>query len=270
MTALCKFTPINAAHAIVEAGWLIAFSSPLTIDEIALMKAAAFVLKDDLPKIDEIKKFEAIVDAQNPGSPTMKQEDGGFEMQRIRPDGAIDWALRVANDTISVHCFDYTRWNDFQEKAFRFFSVLCQPINASSNTPVLTALRYTDRFICEDDANYNAESLLKRNSGYLPENIFQAGSLWHSHSGWFEQKSFLNQLNIESGYVHLSGHQKTTVTLQHNIVFRSTDSDKNLFPTEGTDLKPVAEKMHIMNKQVLAQLLVPSLVKQINLNIKES
>jgi hypothetical protein len=95
------FQPINKAHSIVEIMFFVSFSQELPHGAIAALQSLREEFKADLPRYNELKTVRFNF-AGNVGEPALNQVVyqmvGGFELQRIKPDGTVEWMLRVAEN----------------------------------------------------------------------------------------------------------------------------------------------------------------------------
>lgn len=129
------FKPINSAHAIVECTIFFEFV-PIFNQAIRerFVNNLASQLKNDLPKVETKNIVETAITMQDgKSSGFLKEELSGVELQRIRPDGTLEWMLRTTQNTISVHNLDYTRWDDIWKEAKKYLQAAFKQVQGSEN-----------------------------------------------------------------------------------------------------------------------------------------
>ncbi len=220
------FEPVNKSHSIVEVVLFVHFDKAFPPNTIERMTSLRFDLEEEFPKYDELKKIEAQFSAGPDTQPgRFVQEIGGIELKSIKRDGNIEWMLRVRDNSISVHCLDYSEWNTIWERSHSYFSKSFNRIKDADVNITNIGLKYIDRFIFKsEEENYDASQLFKTESNLLFPRAFKSDMLWYCHSGWFENLSnntnCLNQLNIDANYMHVAGHRSHVTTIDHNAIIR--------------------------------------------------
>ena len=265
-----SYSPINKAHSIVETVFFIQFNKPFSDSTKSKLIAIGDDLKDQLPKSNLINKtaFKFDMSALN-NSSVNEIEVVGIELQKTNDDGSLSWMLRIAEDIISVHCLDYTRWDDVWEKAKYYLNKSREHIGGRDNFISCIGLRYIDRFCYNGKPNEsNLKELFKSNTHYISQTAFDNGPLWHCNSGWFEKPNddikYLNQLNVSADYLSIDGDNKTlSITIDHNISAIVEQHDDN----KHQDLTSFMNNLHDKNKQLLALLLTDKITNQINLSL---
>ena len=112
-----SYSPINNAHSIVETVFFIQFSPPFGPSTIKKLISLQDELKKQFPKSNPIKKTAFKLDLTEGVQTVVNEaESVGIELQSTRADGSLEWMLRTAEDTISVHCLDYTRWDEVWQR----------------------------------------------------------------------------------------------------------------------------------------------------------
>ena len=160
-----SYSPINKAHSIVETVFFIQFNKPFSDSTKSKLIAIGDDLKDQLPKSNLINKtaFKFDMSALN-NSSVNEIEVVGIELQKTNDDGSLSWMLRIAEDIISVHCLDYTRWDDVWEKAKYYLNKSREHIGGRDNFISCIGLRYIDRFCYNGKPNEsNLKELFKSN-----------------------------------------------------------------------------------------------------------
>ncbi len=275
------FKPINSAHAIVECVIFFEFAPVFNQDvRERFVNNLASQLRNDLPKV-ETKNIVKTAIAMQDGKPSgfLEEELSGVELQRIKPDGTLEWMLRTTQNTISVHNLDYTRWETIWKEAKRYLQAAFEKVQGSENFVNSMGIKYIDRFVYDDAVNdYQLSYLFSEETDLLAKKLFTSSPLWHSHIGWFEDVGItnlpcLNQINIDGTYANFSGSKKPVVTIEHNAILRAGSNLDSIFSylsqqeedKDNTKLDQIMHTLHIVNKSVLSSLLNDKMKTNINL-----
>lgn len=262
-----SYSPINNAHSIVETVFFIQFSpafAPSTIRKLISVKEE---LKEQFPNSNPINKTDFKIDlVEGCQSVVNKTESVGIELQRTRADGSLEWMLRTAEDTISIHCLDYTRWNEVWQQAETYLIKALGHIEGSDSFVSSIGLRCIDRFLYEDDPEQSdLTKLFIRDTPYIVKTAFTHGPLWHCHSGWFESLNglqCLNQLNVNADFANIKGNKTLSITVDHNAI-AIVEQNSN----QKTNLSSTMNQLHVKNKRLLIDLLTKQMAKRINLSL---
>lgn len=263
------FQPMNKGHAIFEVVFFFEFSQ-MPIDVLTPMLASYDNLAGSLPKIDQMPSM------------LFNQSGNGFEMiqfpgvewKNIRADGTPDWVVQFVPNAISVHCLEFTRWDDVWPRVYGILSTIFA--NASPAVSFLTAvgLRYVDRFDFNGNvADYNVRGLIRNGSPHISENVKDHGPRWHNYTGWFEEFSeigteALQQLNIDA--VEQLDPKLQIISITHNASVRkqySGELDKYLEFThiENSPIATFMNAAHNSNHKLLRELLTDDMLERIGL-----
>ena len=150
MHSKLSYSPINDAHAIVEVVMFVHFAPDFGESTIRKLIGVEHDLKDELPKVTPIQKFVFGVSPEH-GSQIMQQQPIGIEMQSIRRDGSLEWMLRTTENTIAVHCLDYSRWDKVWQQAKGYLYKAFRHLEGSGSFIGSVGLKYIDRFLCDVD-----------------------------------------------------------------------------------------------------------------------
>jgi uncharacterized protein (TIGR04255 family) len=273
------FEPVNNAHAIVEMVLFCQFEPEL--DELTISRLME--LEDDTDLNNERTKFQKIQGNQlqmgAPGITSFQIKSVGIEMRRMGPNGEPEWILRTGPHAISVHCLDYTRWDDVGAQARAFLQKVLHKIGATESTLAGLGLKYVDRFSYRgSDEQYDPALLFRQDTTLLHKRAFESKMRWHCHSGWFErlkdlekeELECLNQVNVDAAFLTVSGARRHMTTIDHNAVVRGLNvenlaaflaSDKD----EDALLIRLTEALHLVNKRVLIDLLADEMATRIHL-----
>jgi hypothetical protein len=130
------------------------------------------------------------------------------------------------------------------------------------------ALQYTDSFTWKDDPELlDLSQVFRPGSRYIPANAFDQPGAWHSHHGYVEggshpaEKERLNNINVNVSDV--AGERTIQITTVHRAVL-----DKPLRASNNKYLELIESlqnKLHIDNKDILAQVLSDAVAQKIKL-----
>lgn len=275
------FTPINKAHAIVEVVFYIQFDPYFQDQTIRRLIEVEHELKDELPKSSPVSRIETTLEMGSAVQAVRSVEKPvGIHLQRIKPDGGVEWMLRTTENVIGVHCLEYSTWKEVWERARKYFLTTLKQIEGESNFISSVGLKYVDRFLYEGVENkYDPSLLFNRDTDLIVKKAFSTSPLWHCHIGWFEESptffdcKLLNQLKIDSAYANISGQKRSLITIEHDAIVQIEDNVNNgklsyLTDRSGDEcnyLDKLMEKLHTSNKDVLKNLLAEQMARQISL-----
>jgi hypothetical protein len=131
------------------------------------------------------------------------------------------------------------------------------------------SLQFVDMFETAE-ASYDLRDLFTENP-YLSPMAFTSGELWHSHVGWFDRSDklglSLNNLNVDARQTEARGQVMNAVTILHVQQLRFASPLQA--PENGSgfwnSLETSMQRLHILNKQVLAAMLNPEMTSKISL-----
>ena len=224
-------------------------------------------LKEQFPNSNPINKTAFKFDLAEGGQTFMNEaESVGIELQSTRADGSLDWMLRTAEDTISVHCLDYTRWDEVWQRAEAYLIKALGHIDGSDSFVSSIGLRCIDRFLHEDNPEQSdLTKLFNQDTPYIVKTAFTHGPLWHCHSGWFEglnSLQCLNQLNVNADFANINGNKTLSITVDHNAI-AIVEQNSN----QKMNLSSIMNQLHVKNKRLLIDLLTKQMAKRINLSL---
>lgn len=271
-----SYSPINDAHAIVEVVMFVQFAPDFGESTIRKLIQIEYDLRDDLPKITPIQRLAfSVLPAQGPQ--IVQQQPVGIEMQSMRRDGSLEWMLRTTENTIAVHCLDYSQWDKVWQKAKDYLDKAFKYLDGSESFVAAVGLKYIDRFLCNVEPEQSHMSdLFDPDTDLIFKRAFSTGPLWHCHTGWFDDLSAakmqcLNQLNVDAGFSNIHGNRKLVITVDHTAVAQMLP-DKNglsvLKQENGSDglfFEDIMGELHQQNKAMMAKLLSKQMAKIISL-----
>ncbi|WP_259757446.1 TIGR04255 family protein [Pseudomonas sp. GCEP-101] len=271
------FEPIKKSHAIAETIFFFEFANRLIANQ-KKMESLKSNLADLFSEFDETKSVQ--ITLENSETPSIQQNSDAIQMvRRNATSNALEWIVRIAGPSISIHCLEYYRWAP--AKQF-FLDVLKRVLEAlDTQEPLLGGgLRVLDRFRFMPSAGkYNISELLDPESVYVSDHVFSSGERWHVYTGWFEpgkleSTEVLSQLNLDSSYTTSSdGELQSFVTLDHTLSLRDSENKVSKSPlgalSDGKKVLDSAselfEAFHLCNKSVIFNVLNKKIAEQMNL-----
>lgn len=179
------FQPANEQHAIVEVVFQLGLQRPLNPGEVERLVGAHGRWKADLPRINRVGTFQFVI-GNTPGVMPITPS-GGVSFEAVKKDGTIEWRLKAEENTLTVNCLSYTRWNDIWTKSRDFLQQSCETILVADNAVRTYSLQYIDMFKWEGDPiRYDLSELLRSDSELVPSGLFKRGALWHCFQGWYQ------------------------------------------------------------------------------------
>lgn len=191
---------------------------------LAPMREFVFAGAQHLGVPADPKQFESVPSQVLP--PQFIARNGGFDLQRFDPKGAIAWALSVRPQFISVNCTAYDRWKNVKPQAIKILRPFVDAAMAKGALIGAIGLQYQDAFRLLDGPSPEATRELFRSNGYyLPMHIFEQPSLWHCHQGWFstspDERRVLN--NVATEVSQVNGPYFARIGGQHRLFATAAD-----------------------------------------------
>lgn len=262
-----QFKPKSNEHAIVEVVVGLQLAREIPRAEIEAIAAAQNKFPD-LPKVGRTSAIQFVVGGENLISPPAAIQFGGITMDRIKPDGSLDWRLKIEGNSIFVNCLSYDNWTNVSRKAFGYLREVGAFLNKDSQVASVL-LQYIDVFEWDgDDNKYSADLLFARESNLLPKSIWDKGSLWHLYQGWYrsekwpEVRRMLERAHIDSIQ---SDAQIITVKIDSWHSFELAQPTP-LLPLLNKDIEQMFNILHNSNIDLLKSLLTADMAKRIGLN----
>ena len=272
-----EYLPYAGTNAIQEAVIGVHFRSNLSSPDVKRARTAAEAdLKNTFPRSEDI--HEGQVTIENTNQDFVRIEHGGatrlsgFQLSKTGADGKPSRVLRMVTNLLTVHFMKYDRWGPTLFDSLQYIETILPRLNLERNALQAFSLRYIDRFTFDgppDDAK--ASLLINEASLYVAIRCFDAGPLWHCHSGWFETfgdgSRVLNQLNLGSAMVD----NAPTVTIDHNLICqmsRPHNTVESFFESAGGEslgFEASLGHLHDMNRSVLSDILLSDVSRRIGL-----
>lgn len=197
-------------------------------------------------------------------------DQGGFEFHDAEPSTKSKWSLSVNRDFVAVVCSDYDRWNPAKTVALSYLQPVFELLQKHSIELDSVALQYVDSFEvlgAMDKKDAVSAVLNIDNSEFFSPVLKSLPDFWHIHQGWFDKSQadtkLLNTLNVDFGasdgknLVKIHGIHKNTLK-----AFSSAEKMKPL----GSDIEPIFDELHQLNKLILNSILSEQSKDKIALN----
>ena len=270
-----SFHPIHTAHAIEQVVFALQFASPLQGESFSALLENADRITADLPAHAILSQQGFMI---NPHSGVVPFQPNGIitgkAFQRVAPNGSIEKALRVEQNSLSFHTSIYTRWMDVWSAARQFFEPLA-PLYAAQSQLTQIGLTYIDKFEWFGDLELcDPVVLLRPSSTYLSPNVYSAKDLWHSHTGAFTRTDSQTKrlLNVNVDYVD---DNRPDGQLRRVVAITTALTDMLNQPSyEPADVTPDTcvsfverhmQQLHIVNKEVLGSIITEKMNQRIAL-----
>ena len=274
---MSEYLPYADHHSIEEAQVAIQLQHVFDQQEIASARASAEAdLKDVLPRSAELRGGSITVDLSNIEAPVrqgpVSSNLAGFQFSRVKGDGKPAQVLTLSDRLLSVNVLEYEGWTKVRGDGIKYMTAVLASLPLAGNPVMAISLQFKDRYTFNGNSqDAKAALLFVKDNEYLSTRCFNAGSLWHCHTGWFDMAGsdgrVLNQLNIRSGVID----QASTVTIDHWATLHLYTPRQSLEallhpPGEGLGLPTVLDVLHDKNKSILRDLLQLEMLAKIGMN----
>lgn len=270
--------PAHEAHAIERATLTLNFaqevptkalnSAVLTIEQAMLAQGFQHFTPPQANDVI-IVKFGGI-------EPVQSQSEGrGFQIIRA---GELIEEFVFHRSHFSYSTTRYTRWKPVIERIATLAGPAISKLMDISNISSLK-IEYFDRFVFEgqcQDADYKAA--FNTESKYLPRFYGNMKDLWHSHVGYFETTAAgyqrLINANIDVLDVVQSQEMKENVKPKRSIGIYTMIDDRFLIPNTASaptklgDILTIADDIHTSLKNILGEIISPTLAELISLDAR--
>ena len=266
-----KYLPYSGEHSIQEA--VVAIHFPRAFDPQTVARAQDSVqadLKDVFPLSNRIHQASEI--KINQGIPIQEPESTarltGFEFSRVKADAKPARVLRLLGEVLTVNFPEYDGWEATLRESLKYIRVVLPSLTLAENPVMAFGLKYMDRYTFDGPIDApRADMLFRKENSYIAPHCFQAGPLWHCHSGWFERHGdnrILNQFNVGSQVVD----QISTVIIDHSAICQlkapRQTADALFQPPSGADagIENVLKHLHGRNGLLLKDVLRPEMLER--------
>jgi len=263
--------PSRGVHAIQQVTIAVEFASRLSPDALG-----AFIkyyddnldLKNWFPR--KLEEQTTSFKADKRGIKVIAPSSlGGIVLERIAPDGTVEWSLTLKPDMAFVVCTNYTRWKEIAEKALTLLKTALAVLPESLAIKV-AGLRYVDEFYWNGDKKaFRADMVFDRSSPNLPASVFERAGIWHVHSGWFKEEAepFPCQIltNVNVSVLDQPTRLVTQLVTLHKAAIRAP-----IARSKFEELQPLYERLHQDNKGELGLLLNREVSELISLETRHA
>jgi uncharacterized protein (TIGR04255 family) len=266
-----RFEPIYRAHAIVEMAVFFEFAQGLgDMDHVLQIPSK---MKDEFPESDKIQAFEVVFEqSQKPTDTKMRIE--GVELKRLKSDESLEWLIRITSKSISIHCLEYTRWEDIWSQTNKYIGTIFKELQKFELSSI--GLRYVDQFVFQgENEDYDLSYLFKKNTTLINPLAFSSGTNWHCNCGWFQDLKGLGNVLSHMNTTGITQDDHSSVVIDQTFMFQAQGEGENLaqclLPDEKGEISRsnIIEKMHTANKYLLSDLLIDSMQQRISLCAEE-
>lgn len=266
--------PIAGNHAIQNAAFVIEWppEAALSAANLQAVKALHGHFKDAFPVVQEHQSVTINFDAGQPNQEPVRTVDGLGAVHFIKPNPmlgpiAVTRAIQVSKTNAVIIIGDYSRWDTVWAAVSEWIEKLL-PIILDGRPIAALNLQYNDRLNWRGDPNtFPLSEVLRRDSKYVPPNVFEVSPLWHSHHGYIEvrQQPIAHQL-IDNINVNL-------VQENHQLALQIFTSHRGALTTPVWDivaardvLSALMRDFHERNKNVLKGLFTDEVCAKISLS----
>jgi uncharacterized protein (TIGR04255 family) len=264
------FKPKTPDHAIVEVILGLQLARELVVSEIEGFAEAHEKFRVGLPRLARTSMFQVLIGPGPPFNIPAVAPAGGVTFDRIKPDGSLEWRLRVEGNAIFVNCLEYNSWTEVWKRAREYLEQTCELVG-QENAITGVLLQYVDVFEWEGKAiEVQPSELLDKDSKFVPAYLWDKGALWHLHQGWFRALDMpIAEKMLERVHVDSVSDDKGVPTVKmdtfHEITFKNSIPCAKFFGKEFS-ADNIFDQLHKSNKDVIRALLTKEMAKRINLD----
>lgn len=180
--------PVHEAHAIDRVHVVVQFNNPLT-DKLLAKLTSSVVANFRSLGFEELTRADSAI--QN----IMVPAQTGVVMPEITQNGWIlkrtsaDKLMEEAGFRDSIFSYMSTEYGRWGNLVSRFWDIFEAPLETALESVDISSIKleYWDRFVFDGAPQDADASLLLANiDPTIPASAISGNSLWHSHSGWFE------------------------------------------------------------------------------------
>ncbi len=260
-----SYLPYAGTNAIQEAVIGIHFQNnfpPLDIERSR--SVADNELKDAFPRSEGI--IQTQISIENTEQDRIYIKDAGtsrltgFHCSKMGANGKPTRVLRLESNLLAVHFMKYDNWSSMLNDSLHYIKTIVPCLSLETNAIQGYSLKYIDRFTFDGPPqNAEASLLLNKTTPYIALHCFDAGPVWHCHSGWFDSFSdssrILNQLNVDSAIVD----NVQTVTIDHNMICQQKIPHRSVesffSKVDEQSLESSLDYLHQKNHTIMINLL---------------
>jgi uncharacterized protein (TIGR04255 family) len=266
-----QFEPLFGSHAIERCGVTITFSEALP------SKVFQRVLDQAQTRL-RAAGIEGVGPAPGQGFAIQIDMASGSTTPLAGPRPAIfaspDKATQfiIAPNSLTARTTNYVRWTPF---AGQMEELMLPLIGVYSDVVSMTnvQLDYVDRFLWTGDwTNFDWRLLLRPDAGFLAAQASEGHRLWHTHSGWFEEKAEGRQLvNVNIDLQDFTRSDGTSVPSVTILTLMREDVPLEVPRLEdAASIQTCLEQLHNELKTLLGQIITTAMADRISLSAQAS
>ncbi|MDR8090330.1 TIGR04255 family protein, partial [Burkholderia gladioli] len=270
--------PFAGDHSVQNVAFVLEWATPLDKATLEAIKRLAPQFRASFPVVQEQQLITVNVEAPKQGGitrhhrpkapPTPATQLGGIQFLHVggASAGSFTRMIQVQRDSCLVALNEYSRWDVVWPKVHGWLEVVLPVILTGRSLNSFT-LQYQDLFLWKDDPNnLQLREIFESESNFLPSNIFELRSAWHSHHGYVEPYvgnwagHLLNNVNVNVG--DLNGVRQIGTMLTHKVTFGAP-----IWSLERATaaLGEVMPALHQVNKSILSGLFAEEVRNKIGL-----
>lgn len=244
--------PYAGAHAVQSAAF--ALEWPVELNEVDFVAVAALheKLKTSLPVAAPIQRVTFQMVPGQAGSTTANAL-AGHTFSRLGAAGPAR-VLEVQANRVVGQVNDYTRWEPVWKEVGNWFKLVGPIIGKRQITNV--GLQYNDVFHWRDDPqSLDLTQIFREDSVLLPRNVFALNGLWHSHHGYFVERTapiphrLLENVNVN--LLEELGQRSVVISTVHKAEVSNVWGWENM----AGNIDSLMADLHQRNKVTLGNLL---------------
>lgn len=257
--------PFAGSHAIQNAVIAVEWQGEVSNQTLMGIYSLASKLKGYFPTA-EIQKM-VMINIQTQSNIPNTEQIGAINFQRPDNFGGISSQLTISRQNCVLLVNDYSRWDAVLSQALQYFELIL-PVILPDKSVSAVGLQYTDLFNWKDEPeNLNLHEVFRNDCPYLPQNIFDLKTLWHSHHGYIVDSdtpvthSRLDNLNIS--ILDTAGERSIQIIAAHRANLAKVLRGNT--PEYLKTIESVENVLHSVNKDVMRKILTDEVQKKINL-----
>ena len=270
---MIRIVPVGGVNAVQTASFGVEWADPLdhgTFEALSILHSA---VESDLPRKQEIKGTTVQVILPGNGAATAPFVSSnptitGLLFDAVGPDGSQTESVLIQPTFVAASRNGYAGW----EKTWAKARGLLRPfVTTMLNYRPISVIgqQYVNAFRVEGDVSaFRAGMVFKKESKFLPGNVFEAESFWHAHHGFFyhsEQPASHRRLSgINVDFTDENGVSIVRITTAHRAYLNQPITDVDAQEVDGL-LDNWANALHDVQKACLKDLLVMDLANSIGL-----
>ncbi|MGT0246641.1 hypothetical protein [Burkholderia pyrrocinia] len=273
--------PFAGDHAVQNVAFVLEWATPMDRSALEAVKRLAPQFRSSFPVVQEQQLITVNVEAPKQAitkhhkprlPPTPATQLGGIQFLHTSggAPGSFTRMIQVQRESCLVALNEYSRWDAVWPKVCGWLEIVLPVILTGRSLNSFT-LQYQDLFFWRDDpANLQLREVFAAESPYIPSNVYDLKSAWHSHHGYIQPYDgewsghLLNNVNVNVG--DLNGVRQIGTMLTHKVTFGTPiwSLDRAM-----TALRAVMPELHQENKSILHRLFTDAVRDKIGLTLQK-